>query len=294
MGHRMLKTSKLSCYAQRCEQLPAVSYSKLLGDSLSAYYRAPDHPAKLRILRWIESALGPKRIVRKTDYGFLMALDKADMIQGSLFWSGRWETELSEFLTRQLRRGDTFYDIGANVGYFSCLAARCGAADIVAIEPDPLTMSILRLNWSLNGFPSARVHLLERALADEAGRRAFYRSHLTNTGRSGLTNRDSVASFEVEIGTLDTLVAEKQAPPPNVIKIDAEGFDEAVLRGGLATIERHHPRLIIFESEVAHDGLPPPPLSGLLTSRGYKIQRIEEQQASEWLNFAAIHGKAGL
>src|SRR5215469_3075096 len=101
---------------------------------------------KLRLLGWLQRLIGQRRIVRRTDTDFLLALDAREFIQSSILYHGSWETELTGLLLQELRAEDVFYDIGANVGYFSCLAARRGIRKTLAFEPDPLVCSILRSN----------------------------------------------------------------------------------------------------------------------------------------------------
>jgi len=79
-------------------------------------------------------------------------VDHADLLQRTEFYDGVWEPVESRFFQQNLRPDDVLYDIGANIGYFTCLALRAGVRHVVAFEPDPLTSQVLSLNLQLNAF----------------------------------------------------------------------------------------------------------------------------------------------
>lgn len=275
---------------KRIEQLDPIIYSPAVSRFLTAYYRSIDHAAKIRVLRFLRYWLGEKRIIAPTRYGTLLAVDDADLIQRQILFAGVYEEEVSEIFKSHLQRDDVFYDIGANVGYYALLAAKLGVQTIIAVEPDPLNVEILRLNRRLNGLPNGQIAEFVCALAEEIGERRFYRAHVANTGMSGLSDRNTVASFPVMVRTLDWLVLTQKMPPPTVMKIDVEGFEESVLLGGTEVFKRSMPRLIIFEAPVGHSGKAESPAATILCNCGYRIQHIRRSINSidEWENFVAV------
>ena len=240
--------------SNRVLQLGVAFYPRPLSRLLAAYYRAPDHPAKLRILRWIEKALGERRIITRTQYGFEMAVDKADYIQRHLLYDRVWEPQVSELLKTELAEDDVLFDVGANVGYFTCLALQAGVKTVFAFEPDPLTREILQMHLQINGFADRDVRLIASAVSDSAEKRYFFRTHVSNTGQSGLASRNAVSSFEVETETLDRLVSGGRVPTPTILKVDVEGWERNVLRGARTLLRRNAPRLIIFEADGRPNG----------------------------------------
>jgi FkbM family methyltransferase len=278
----------------RQAQLPPSCYGSIWSRFLYAYYHAPDHPAKLRILRLLERCTGNRRIIAPTRFGFFMALDRTDFVQRTIFTEGEYEPEVMDSLRSNLVSSDVFYDVGAHIGYYTCMALSIGVKTVLAFEPDPLTSSVLRLNVRLNGHRDSRFELHEVALGATSGRKAFYRSHVSNTGMSGFSDRKSVASFEVDVSTLDSIVFDGKCALPSVMKIDVEGYEFDVLSGARRLLEVGPPRMIVFEG-------PPTLLAGsqerssaaLLWRHGYRIEHIRRRSGvvEDVENYAAYRGR---
>ena len=174
----------------------------------------------------------------------------------------------------ELSDDDVFYDIGANVGYYACAALKNGVKSVHAFEPDPIAASVLRLNLRLNGLTGASCQVMEMALGCRVGSGTFHRSHVSNSGRSGFRPVDAVASFEVPIETINSLIAAERAPAPTVLKVDVEGLEHEVLLGARRLLESSPPRLIIFEAQRDLLASPGHPLTGYLRECGYSIEHL--------------------
>lgn len=157
---------------------------------------------------------------------------------------------------RLIRDGDVVYDIGANIGLYTRVMRQwLNAGPIVAIEPMGENFELLEENVRLGGLTD--VTTIRAALADYAGEESLQVDDVT----SGTAVLDSVSGGQASSGRrslglaprvervtlyrLDDLIAERQLPPPNMMKIDTEGAEVKVLAGGLRTLERHRPRLAI-------------------------------------------------
>lgn len=120
-----------------------------------------------------------------------------------------------------LRPDELFVDIGANLGVFTVLAAGVARARVLAVEPAPETLPHLNAHLALNGI-EALVEVFPAALSDAAGT-------IRLTRGLGASNRVAADGHEVPMATLDSLLDGRGA---SVIKLDVEGHEAAVLRGG--------------------------------------------------------------
>jgi len=151
---------------------------------------------------------------------------------------GVWEADVMKLLTRALRPGGVFVDVGANVGFHTVLAAqRVGPAGTVhAVEPAPWTLALLRANLARHEV-DAVVH--DVAASDVRGvvRLAVEPSH-----RSGAQLAEE--GVEVRAKTLDELVPSGVV---DVLKVDVEGAEPLVLRGARDLLRRSLRLLAIVE-----------------------------------------------
>ena len=254
--------------------------------------RARDFPMRIRLLRWLTLLTQCGR-VHATVGSFQMALDQNDLVQRELLFDGVYEPDVSAFIIDAIRSDDVFYDIGANCGYYSLLAAANGCRNVVAFEPDPLSLQVLRHNLALNRELASGVSTQELALSNCAEKRMFYRADCANSGRSGFTARDVVASFEVQTETLDALMAKGVLPLPTIIKVDVEGHEDAVFEGARKTLSTPGLRAIIFEAAPGEQGLPADrELLIQFQSSGFSVRQIGESGYVETENYLALREPA--
>jgi FkbM family methyltransferase len=182
----------------------------------------------------------------------------------SCFWLGTYERPKCEALVRELKSTDVFYDIGANSGYYSLVAAtRC--KQVIAFEPFPRNIARFRVNIAQNKLRN--VTLIERALSDREGMMRFVEGPNTESGflsASGTT--------EVSVMTLDAVSLE--AAPPNIIKMDIEGGELSALAGGMATLQRFRPVLFLAtHSESVHLGC-----LQMLKNLNYEVELLQDDE----------------
>ena len=154
------------------------------------------------------------------------------------YWTGTHEIPVQLRLTDMLRRGMTFWDVGAHAGFFTLLASRLVGPEgrVHAFEPMRENRSRLRASIELNGSENVTVH--DVAVADRAGERILYASAASVTW-SLVASEPGQGGLEVRCETLDRLA--RSLGPPDAIKIDVERAELDVLRGGLGLLERHRP-----------------------------------------------------
>jgi FkbM family methyltransferase len=170
--------------------------------------------------------------------------------------TGEYEQPVQEAVSSMLHAGGVFFDIGANVGFFSMLAARMvgEAGAVYAFEPVPANAAKIERNASLNGF--SHVHVLPVAISDEVGsRELLLAEHVGGSVlRSAGTPPDLVGSMQAETTTIDTIVQRASVRMPDVVKIDVEGAELQVLKGMRRVLEEKRPRLIIeFDDAVREE-----------------------------------------
>ncbi|HTT67102.1 MAG TPA: FkbM family methyltransferase [Gemmatimonadales bacterium] len=171
---------------------------------------------------------------------------------------GTTEPVLQEALAERLRPGDVVYDIGANVGFFTVLAARLvgPTGRVVAFEPLPANLAALRHNIALNHFDNVTV--IDAAVAAAAGTAGLvlggeptWARLATRTGEpagtaagQGAADAARPAAITVRLVSVDELLANGTLPPPTLVKIDVEGAELEVVGGMTATLRAHGPILL--------------------------------------------------
>lgn len=194
------------------------------------------------------------------------------------FLSGDYEEWLQTKLADLLRPGDTFFDIGANGGFFSLLGAHLVGASgkVVAAEPHPETARQARAQLEVNNFTHALV--VQAAVSDAVGYAEFTDGDTSVVQRlGGLPGASSVArkTIRVPTTTIDELVRTYGAP--SVMKIDIEGAELLALRGASAALSEHQPKILLeIHSEELFRSIVP-----LLRSHGYKVYRINGETVGE-------------
>lgn len=163
-----------------------------------------------------------------TSDGSLMRVNTRDLIQQYIYWFGVWEPALSAFLRAWLRPADTFIDVGANVGYFSLLAAqRVGAAGhVVAIEAAPPTFTMLEHNIALND--GVRIRAVNAAAAAETGEVTITMGSEFNIGSASL-RRGKGEAYRVHGAPLADLLTASEMAEARAFKIDIEGAEAPVM-----------------------------------------------------------------
>jgi len=164
---------------------------------------------------------------------------------GQSYLRGEGETAVQKILVEGLRPGMVFYDLGANIGLYSLLAARIVGANgrVFSFEPDPEVSARLRRNVARNGF--SNITVVEAGVWSSSGDVNFVPAAASSPdhGTGSFVGSDAgVAGMPVRCVALDDFLAD--APPPAAIKCDVEGAEVEVLRGAAKLLERHHPWIL--------------------------------------------------
>ena len=176
----------------------------------------------------------PRRRVVGTRSGLRFAVDTEDLIQRYLWLHGTWEPHLTHWLTRRLRAGHVFVDVGANIGYYSVLAAHLvgSTGKVVAIEAHPDFHSHVVRHVHLNGYGTI-VRAVQAAVSDEARELEFIHASQANWGSTSILPWSGPAQRRFTCGALPLpeLLEENELSRARIIKVDVEGAEGSVIRG---------------------------------------------------------------
>lgn len=159
------------------------------------------------------------------------------------------DPELGPVLRSALGPGESFVDVGANVGTYSLLGASLVGerGRVLAFEPVPSTRAQLERNLALNRLP--QVEIVPRGLGAEPGRAILH----VVPGASGLSSRYhdvGGSDVEIEVTTLDRAL--EGTALPALVKIDVEGMELEVLKGATGLLGSAHPPLVVLEAQSQH------------------------------------------
>ncbi len=144
--------------------------------------------------------------------------------------SEAWEELTTEMFKKVVREGDTVLDLGANIGYFTLLAARLvgRSGRVFSFEPEPTNYNLLLKNIELNGY--GNVVALQKAVSNTTGKVKLFLDS-KDTGAHSIYRPDGKSKFiEVEAVAPDDYFKDK-VNKIDVIKIDVEGAEMAALAG---------------------------------------------------------------
>ena len=230
---------------------------------------APPSAARQRLWqRFVDPYLAWRQhqFVARTVAGRI-AGNTSDILQQYLYYFGSWEPQVTAFVLRRLQPGDAFVDVGANIGYFSLLAAqRVGArGSVVSIEASPQIFAALTGNIARN---RTRIRAVNLAASDARGQLALYSGDEGNCGGTTVAPAaGAVAKTIVQAAPLDEILTTEEAAAVRLVKIDVEGAEAAVLTGmrSLLTVGRQdreflveiHPELLGRLGRSADDVIQP-------------------------------------
>ncbi|MGH9369573.1 MAG: FkbM family methyltransferase [Thermoanaerobaculia bacterium] len=188
-------------------------------------------------------------------------------------WQGTYEPEVQRLLDRLLRPGITFYDIGAGIGFYSFVAARRGA-QVFAFEPDEKNARYIEEHGRMNGvLPGLQV--IHKAVYSRTGEMSLHAARWERGHGNAAVNLDqpaSTASLRISCVTLDHFAVEH--PLPQLLKVDVEGAESEVLKGGTELFSAVRPDLLC---EV-HDSPNRAFVEDWLRLRGYTFRWLEGEE----------------
>jgi FkbM family methyltransferase len=215
-------------------------------------------------------------LVTQLPWGWPIQVDPTDSIGNALLRLGVYDLAVSEVLWRLTDEAETTLDIGANLGYMTALLAkRVGSRGLVlCFEPEPENAAELSRNaarWCpIIG--DAVIQLFSLALSECDGTVTLERppgfTHNRGTGRIVVKTQPEISRgslVSVPCSTLDRCL--QGFGNIGIAKMDVEGHEEAVLRGGHLSLRSHRVRDWVFE----HHGAYPSAVTDLYEANGYRV-----------------------
>jgi FkbM family methyltransferase len=165
---------------------------------------------------------------RQTPFGFRFAGNET-------MSSGEFERTEAELILRLVPDVDVFVDVGANVGFFTCLAHSLDA-HVVAIEPLPGNFQFLIANLQENGWLDVEVFPV--GVSDQPGLLSFYGAGVGASLVRGWAGKKTAPEQVLPLSTLDILLQGRFVEERLFVKIDVEGAEYDVLQGARSLLER--------------------------------------------------------
>ena len=168
-----------------------------------------------------------------TGFGATLMCRLPDLIATYIWVFEEWEPDVTRFITSRLDDGDVFIDVGANIGYYSLLAARSVGTSgrVVAVEASPAMFDDLHRNTTASEHGD-RIREVNKAAAATSGTLTVFAGPRHNAGMSTtLSTRGLHVESTVEALPLDQMLTVAEITSIRLIKIDVEGAEPDVLAG---------------------------------------------------------------
>lgn len=198
----------------------------------------------LRFLRWFH--LENEKYQKKIHKGLLINVSPRDHIQQQLFWYGHYEREAFLLAEKLIREDAIVLDIGANIGYFSLIAARkASKGKVIAFEPIGSLQEEISQNILLNKLGNIQVE--PYAIGNKTATTTFFIADESNIGMSGLAPQENFSGITEQVLQirLDEWLDRHPLPAISFIKIDTEGAELDVLNGMKDLLQKNKPVILI-------------------------------------------------
>ncbi len=265
-------------------------------------HRAYRHAWRFRGARRVLTTLtarvpAPDAIAMRTWGGGNLLFPRGARGGYNAYWSTGCYEEMTSAVILRLAPDRDFYDIGANVGYFTVLALAHGARSVTSFEPFPPNIEWLRENVAAND-GAARGRILTLALGAEPAVLPLHSGGDFGDGSVSLTSATSAEVVaEVEVDRLDTIRGREQLPLPGLIKMDIEGFEDAALAGMEETLRASTPTIVVELNQAALEaaGSSPKTVCARMAALGYlkplslNARVIRPYQDTRFANALFVH-----
>lgn len=205
-----------------------------------------------------------------------------DSVLSQLIYKG-FEIEECEYLSSSLKEGDYFVDIGANIGLYSLLASDLvgKTGKVISFEPTPETFSRFIDNIQINQF--SNIEAFNIGLSEMPG---ILELNVSNSGFDAWNsfaihcNPNMHSKIQVNVSTLDIELSKYDKSKIRVIKMDVEGWEKFILKGGIEFFTMFSPEVIVefTEANTFAAGYMVQEIYDFMVSLGYQWYKIENRK----------------
>jgi len=243
---------------------------------LSSFAKSGDSSAGL-IFQNISSLLAEDPLIRLEEFDGVFRLPVTSDLFQRIVSTGCYEPELARIVKKYIDRDRDAIDVGANVGFFSCLMAKQISGKVLAVEPTDGAFERLVKNINLNRL-DGRIETFKGVASDSNGKCSISvvlgREEYSSIGRIIHPSVAISEKHEIEVlaQTIDSLVALHDLNP-GFMKIDTEGAEGMVLKGAMNTIRQSRPVILSEMTNVLlkDKGYTSEAIFATLKAEGYKI-----------------------
>lgn len=195
-----------------------------------------------------------------------------------------------------LQPGSVFYDLGANIGFYSLVANKIiSTGKIYSFEPSPMSRRIFEQHIALNKklMLHDSIRILPFAIADRKKEVRFSNDSNNLDGNTYISSpavdTNTKTAITVNCYAIDDLLAEGYEKP-GIIKIDVEGAELEVLKGAVNTLQQYKPFILLATHDCRLPGVKDACVK-FLTGLGYTVQHTGgyNKQLAGLDDYIAIH-----
>ena len=218
--------------------------------------------------------------------GLRLRAYKRDAVGRGLYRRKVHEPNLTKLFLARFTNSDqrSFIDVGANIGYFSCLMSKLAGptGKVLAIEPEPQNLNLLEQNIAINNLTNVVVHPCAIGAREGSAMLGLYKP--SNRGRHSILETNAKTRIKIPVRTLDDLAKQSgtNIKSWSLVKIDVEGYEGFVIDGAKETLPRIETLVMEFSPAILRmAGLDPVSTFDTLGHYFSRIHRIENTELVE-------------
>ncbi|MEM9784869.1 MAG: FkbM family methyltransferase [Pseudomonadota bacterium] len=223
----------------------------------------------------------PEGVTLRDNGKFKIYADEADPMIGIPSQNGTYEMYVTAKIEEVLKPGDTFIDIGANIGYFSLLASQIVGREgqVVAIEPNAFNVKLLEHSVVQNGFENVSV---AQVAVSEKIETLFLHATVGNGATSKIEQGDapSFNAKTIPALPLDAILSSHHRPV-DLIKVDVEGFEYIALKGARTILDEDSPGIVLEFTPTGMIGTTGAEFLKWLLDQGYGFINLSNSRSHE-------------